>query len=236
MPNSGGFPIQLRKVAIANGSQNSIFSGYAGEHAFQVRGYLYNGFFNANLLQVAEGNIRLGGSYGTVTNSFNAYKHGKSHYVNSTINNSISLDFSPSGTYEMFGEIVGQTPQGNTIIKPKILGVPLAYLLGFAARTEADAYKAKGCFIPTKSALAYKGTNPNWGEALNNRSLVCSGETWFDAYYAPNGANEDHIKLNAGNVAWIMNELVNGTPNQNLPTTLSTYPYNASIVDRKSVV
>ena len=68
-------------------------------------------------------------------------------------------------------------------------------------------------FMPTKSTLDFKGINPLLQEPLNNRNLVTTRETPFDAYYTP-PTHEEHVELNTANVAWLLNQL-NTTTNTN---------------------
>jgi hypothetical protein len=69
-----------------------------------------------------------------------------------------------------------------------------------------DVYQGKPSFIPSKSALAFTGSNKLLHENLSSRNLVCTNETPFDSYYAPN-ENEEHITLNSKNMAWVLEEL-----------------------------
>ena len=49
--------------------------------------------------------------------------------------------------------------------------------------TNFTLYNGSHSFVPTKSALAFKGDNKNLAENVYNRNLVCTGETPFDTYY-----------------------------------------------------
>ncbi len=78
-------------------------------------------------------------------------------------------------------------------------------------------------FIPTKSALAYTGSNV-LDEVIGTKDRVCSGETPFDSYFAPK-RNEEHIFLTPENVDWLTGEI-----NRN-PQEVSTYlPTNVRLV------
>lgn len=79
--------------------------------------------------------------------------------------------------------------------------------------------RAKHSFIPTKSALAMRSGLHNLGEDLSNRDLVCSGETPFDAYYAADWQNTDHVALNQGIVNFVLAEL-NGNHTPHIETKL----------------
>lgn len=65
-------------------------------------------------------------------------------------------------------------------------------------------------FIPTKSALAYTGSNV-LDEVIGNKDRVCTGETPFDNYFAPKH-NEEHISFTTESVAWLKEELDINTP------------------------
>ncbi len=61
-------------------------------------------------------------------------------------------------------------------------------------------------FIPTKSALAYTGSNV-LDENIGTKNRVCTGETPFDSYFAPQ-ENEEHITLTSENVTWLIEEIM----------------------------
>lgn len=61
-------------------------------------------------------------------------------------------------------------------------------------------------FVPTKSALAFSGTNTLYKEQIGCRNLVCTGETPFSSYYAPT-SNQEHASLHNDGVIWLMGEL-----------------------------
>lgn len=69
------------------------------------------------------------------------------------------------------------------------------------------------CFIPVKSALAFRWNSSglkNLGENLGERNLVCTGETPFHDYLCSNG-NDDHIRLTNEAVNFVYKQL-NYTP------------------------
>lgn len=67
-------------------------------------------------------------------------------------------------------------------------------------------------FINTFSALDVKYNNVNdHFSNYSNRRLSCEGLTPFDTYYAPN-TTEEHTTLTAKNVAWLLQEIDKGRP------------------------
>lgn len=106
------------------------------------------------------------------------------------------LDGAPGGMYDVQGQYEAELKAKN-----------LEYALGFI-RFETSAMTHNICFIPTKSALDVKYPNTDWRSALNNYQLRCNNETPFHSYYVP-PTNENHITLTSDNVAWLMQELDN---------------------------
>ena len=153
-----------------------------------------------------------------------------------------SLDNSPGGTYDMkneFESFLGtELPLTNSnagIAVNSYLNVtdqPARWLVDaivqlILLRTNSSIYldikQGSPAFIPTKSSLAFSGSNKLWHENIGNRDLVCTNETPFDNYFAPI-ENEPHITLNSKNIAWILKEFNGITPN---PTVY--FPNNLTI-------
>ena len=224
-----GFPQNLRRVAVVNGSITGQVSGVVGFEALYMNTTGGAGIMDGKDLATA--NLYLS-SATTQTRVFrfnkrdsNWFNGGVLGIWNATnydanligpLNNSTGIDIAPGGLFNFFQEI-SDIATGGLVVG------------GVNANNGFTVHQAYASFISTKSALAFIGANYNLGEPLAYRSLVCTGETPFHAYYAPTN-NEGHTELNAGNVAWLKNELINGVQNENLPATLSAYPHNASIV------
>lgn len=77
------------------------------------------------------------------------------------------------------------------------------------------------CFVPTKSSLAFSGSNNLWRECLGSRNLVCTGETPFDSYYAPT-ENQEHADLHREGITWLLSA-VNAIDNDLELPSPSTY-------------
>ncbi len=216
LPGSNGFPMNVRKLAIASGSQSGVTTGNPGDKVLHLEGEgKVWALFIFNYQVVTTGDIRMSGGYGNTVETFYGWTAGRSnwHSYNASEPWMQSLDTSPGGLYNTAEEIAIQarSSTNNWFI---------------TERVRVDVYNPVNCFIPTKSALSFSsgGTYGDSAENLTNRSLVCSGETPFDAYYAPL-QNEGHIQLNAGNVAWIMPEL-DGIKNVNAPPVPVIIPIN----------
>ncbi len=225
LPGSNGFPTQLRKLAISSGSQAGALTGVANQITITTSTRVRVWGHDAAEVGVSE--IRNTGSYGGSNQVFYGWKRFNSPHNSSCFGpvNSVSYDTAPGGVFNVY-EIIKEDGQGNSCSAyPTPFGnLPsVCPFAGLWVNTDATLINPYHCFIPTKSALGFKGTNQDLGENFSGRSLVCTNETPFDAYYAPS-ANEGHIQLNAGNVAWIMPEL-DGIKNVNP----APYPMNFQV-------
>ncbi len=77
-------------------------------------------------------------------------------------------------------------------------------------------------FVPTKSALAFSGSNSLLRECIGSRDLACTGETPFDSYYAPR-ENQEHASLHNEGIQWLLSAIQAMDNNSPLPDT-SVYP------------
>lgn len=214
--NQVGYPQNLRKIAMVNGAINGTLydgSSSAGQETLYlevdkrtgslnfpiwegkplIRGNVYFGQSNGNSGLISRYAER--GLLGAIFGAWNEKEYGYT-----SITGSVAYDLAPGGTYDLFEEIADEGG-GNG------WEWPVAYSANFRVRKKGHS------FIPTKSALAFTGTNQDLGEALNNRNLICTNETPFDAYYAPS-TNEGHTDLNNENVAWFLGQL------NNIPTPI----------------
>lgn len=236
--NSGGFPMNLRKIALINGSISGQLSGVAGEKNLQMD--LWMRVFTGNLVKVGDSWINNTGSYGAQQQAIYCWKIGATRVDEPAApSNSVSYDIDPGGTFKTFKEIVAEGTD-PTCVNLWIFDenfstcLPSSGTWGAWIHPVYQLTKSYHSFIPTKSALAFKGTNQDLGEALNNRNLVCLGETPFEAYYAPN-ENQDHVSLTQESVNWLLGELnpanqVRLVCGNYQPFTLTTCPSNTQNV------
>ncbi len=218
-----GMPQNLRKVALINGS---------------IMGAL-NGTSEAKYLQVNSRVPFLGGISPIISNHFfhnTNRKNGNQNYLTfkgnglylhfllfripiikerknySTPINKGSYDIAPGAYFNAQGLLANES---NTDSYWTINGVKLFHSLS----TRSITYDSTHSFIPTKSALAYTGSNV-LDEVIGFKNRVCTGETPFDNYFAPQ-ENEEHITLTTANVAWLKDEL-DITTSEPLPTVYLT--------------
>jgi Putative serine esterase (DUF676) len=224
LPGSLGWPQQVRRVALANGSnmgQANAQAGQAGASGIQLdvartRGASGRMFFYRSTTagtQIAA-NMYFAPNANTLGTVFNGeatvlvslvkpISKRTQHQIRTPYN---SYDLAPGGTYDAQQQIVDGTLNG-----PQMDGYQYRF-------TNTRPYH---CFIPTVSALAfqyrsvtggYNGvtTLPDAYTNLSTRPLICNDETPFDAYYAYNG-NAGHVTLDAPAQSWLVRELFNQT-------------------------
>ena len=222
-----GFPKKTRNLALINGSINGKRTGTPKGKMlyvdFQGLGTIFGSVFRYQINTFAShdgGRHRIFERYKRTL----FWKNRHNAYLNDNTGKG-SLDNSPGGYYDFKNEF--ETSLGvtlpltnwnagsalNTLLsitdKPAKTGakilVPIV-LFALNSSIYLDVYQGKPSFIPSKSALAFTGSNKLLHENLSSRNLVCTNETPFDSYYAPN-ENEEHITLNSKNMAWVLEEL-----------------------------
>ncbi|WP_255474061.1 DNRLRE domain-containing protein [Pontibacter qinzhouensis] len=215
----GNYPSQLRKIAIANGSQNGILNNSPCQKAFTMdvatgRGAPARTFLTilyrpwVAFASVATSKVHFTPNYGGICEVFDGrfLLNSSTKYASSN-GASVGYDTAPGGTYNTQEQLSVQGTGKDTWIK--------------MMHAKFYSVVATHSFIPTTSALAYNKPNHNLAENLSVKNLVCTGETPFNAYYAP-ANNQEHVELTVANVNFAINEILgNLTP----PTVV----YNASI-------
>ncbi len=224
LPGSGGWPTQLRKVTMVNGSMTGVGMHQPGRAAFSmkvtfVRGWrrLFAGL--GSLITLSKGQVSFTQGYGTDGEVFMGtyppvpFRSGRQeeHRWSASKPGICSLDNAPGGYYSTQAEIHSpDDPSGPKTWFGKALNIgPIKW----------DKITNEHSFIPTISALAFQsapgmtGVRPDLDHdlcdnTLADRDLICSGNTPFDAYYGPRGANEDHVALTTGNVDFIRREIL----------------------------
>lgn len=207
--NSIGFPQNLRRVSVLNGSLNGTNSYATCSRAATMS---IKGKFIWGWTEIGWGYINTTPSNG---NRCLIFKRTKPSPFSSTTSkyaislpNSYSLDNSPGGTNNTFEQVsqnmVGFENLGDNII---------VYKSEWSTPIKAHS------FIPTKSALAFTGSNQDLAENLSERDLVATGETPFQSYWGPINKNMEHITFDQNLAFYLMNE-INGVA---MPTAIGEY-------------
>lgn len=224
LPNSKGYPENLRKIALVNGSlegnkkyfnpwtQSLDYYLAAGEMGFNARAFQSILFGNLHI-----GSLEAFGMPATGNNSkISRYKKSfsdNSKYI-SNLNTRGSLDQIPGGWFPGFQELANPIEGIDPIVPSgSFWGFEGAYttiisvlsdLLGGADISVYDNDRVHS-FIPVISALGFNNPNTSWEQEMN-RNLVCTNETPFDTYFGPKN-NERHTSFTEESVNWFLEEL-----------------------------
>ena len=208
LPNSKGYPMNLRKIAMVNGSVTGKTYGTDGQQTLNIRGFTNICFGWCWNVHMASFETYTMPAYGTDHNV--AYlKRGLTFKHTHAPNNDSrgNVDILPGGSYPGY-QVIDQS------ILEKGHGVDgtIGFQLDFGERAiflEQRANAGTHCFIPTFSALGMKNPNQNWAQSLK-RNLVCSNEIPFDSYFGHDD-NTKHTSFDCESVNWLLKEL-DGTP------------------------
>jgi Secretion system C-terminal sorting domain len=223
LPGSKGFPQNLRKLAIVNGSLSGASFGNDHDKILDVK-------YSAQIC-VSGHSWFLGWSPSVCYTQelFNAQLYSKPSLSTSNIISKSKIGFSskeitasnwdirgnldnlPGGAIDATG-IIYSTLTGNSLVN--VTPIFNAYLTAsFYSHINSgwetlSVTKPNQCFIPTYSSIGIKNPNQSWANPLN-RNLVCdpnNKETYFDSYFGES-ENTPHVSLNIRSVNWILKEL-----------------------------
>jgi hypothetical protein len=213
----GNYPIRLRKIAIANGSQTgalqhdlntlATFSPKQQMYLLEYRGGFYQGsaenpLFNpiaffGRYIVTSKARVYFTPSYGerSVIMDGKIGTKKRIRYAQAPAY-SCSYDVGPGGSFDIQADVA---MNDNSLYY----------------RTKYFSVTHGASFIPVFSSLGYTKTNPDLCENLSGKNLVSTCETPFDAYYAQ-ADNQEHIFLSAANVAFIKDEINNPQPGRSM--------------------
>lgn len=198
LASSNGWPKNLKKIALVNGSGNGSKIWTEGQEFLNLYGKAT--IFGAKALELKCSFLP---RYGETKSIFTGWARGKfsDEFTVYQSNSRGSMDNVPGGLFNTAQELKQGFSTGfNKVSKVLFFNVNIHPQW----RTLLD----NNSFIPTVSALGFKNPNFDWSQPVNNRNLVQTGEIYFDDYYAP-ATNEQHVTLTANNVAWLNNWLEN---------------------------
>lgn len=213
LSGSNGYPQNLRKIALINGTTNGTTTHNSGNKFLEL----------AAFKNILIGKIKVA----TINDSFlqNTGGSGQTFSGRVTIPSFLQItvidgatsrtNANPRGTMDV---VQGGTFDTQGIIKDE-------FTLELNSQVDSQewrTYLPNHAFIPSVSALAFKNPNFDWSTALN-RNLVCdpnNKEIYFDSYFAPS-SNEEHVMVTSENANWLITEL------QGIPQAPS-FPVNPS--------
>ena len=232
-----GMPNNLRKVALINGSIFGNLNGVSSAKYLEINDALINlsllfplnpilnifadrflaNFYNTTNQKSGngetftfDGGIRgkfLWWSWWTTRTSYKSHPKSKGSY-----------DISPGGYLNAQQLLANETTNPSTDFT--------WYLLNWTFHNlNYTLIDPTSSFIPTKSSLAYTGS-AILDENISDKNRVCTGETPFDSYFAPQN-NEEHIHLTNENVTWLTKE-IEGDEQAPVPHTATRPSISAS--------
>ncbi|MCF6349749.1 MAG: hypothetical protein L3J23_01800 [Flavobacteriaceae bacterium] len=216
LDGSNGYPQNLRKIAMVNGSLMGINVDVAGIEDFRIHGFINQLWWTVKVAEMNTNYMPNTGQTKQIARLWRRFKPNRTAtYTNNNPNG--SMDIVPGGLFDtedqlhsaVLGDDPGISNWGNGINIQEVL---LAYYFGiwgdfFSSRTNKEIHS----FVPTVSALGFKNPNFNWSQKLD-RNLVCSNEIPFDNYYGPQ-TNTQHVSFTKESIDWLFAELDVNTPN-----------------------
>lgn len=204
--NSLGYPSNLKKVALINGttagqwrqSCSNMIDYTAKKSSNPLQGLLFTSL-SANCLP----------DYGN--NNCSVFKGFLLQPLNYTTINYFpniygSLDGVPGGTFNTNELVKKQTPVG----KFEVYRIGKKHGKVFADGSIESYQGDNHTFIPSVSALGFYNPNFNWANNIGDRNLVCTNEIPFDAYFTAKWENESHVNISNQAAAWITTEIEKG--------------------------
>ncbi|MEW4923568.1 T9SS type A sorting domain-containing protein [Algibacter sp. 2305UL17-15] len=222
LANSKGYPQNLRKVAIVNGS---LSGSRAYKNPYTNLGTNLSGStFDDNFAYSTAKALKIEGNedvldlhlatlesyfmptFGARHKSayFKTKKFGGWNYYHryvTNVNSRGNMDNISGGWFptqrELAHSVIGESPSQT------IFGL-LNWTITIDRWIVKDLEHVSS-FIPTVSALGFKNPDFDWSDALN-QNLVCTNEIPFDSYFGPD-VNESHTSFTEESVDWLLEEL-----------------------------
>ena len=203
LPNSNGYPINLRKISIINGALDGDKNGTAGDKVLDIRGYNdFLWFTIRSFLNIIRNSHNTGRSsqvfFGEVDEVFSGYSLG---VTDTNQNSKGSMDIVPGGTFDTQGVLKNRITQ---VLEQE----------GRVDRYAVRTFKPNHTFIPTHSALDTNNYS-NWNQPIN-KNLECSNQTPFDTYYGEN-TNTEHVSFTTSSKNWLFEELAGNEQSPPIP-------------------
>ncbi|MEC4049298.1 hypothetical protein OX284_007635 [Flavobacterium sp. SUN046] len=224
LPGSHGFPVNLRKISLVNGSVTGKTFGSNSENVLTIKAFervhiqisLFLKYSFSVHLSTLEVDFMPETNYSGQISYFNKAGKTKST-VCANFNQRGNMDIIPGGYFSSQNDLnkaitgvgVFQTRGSFWQYTMDNLTYFITSLNGSGGYWETREFKPIHSFIPTFSAIAHKQPNQYWGNRLD-RNLVCSDETYFDSYFG-HDENTQHTSFDYESVNWLKKELA-GNP------------------------
>lgn len=243
--NNMGFPQQCRNIAALNGSITGTEKANVAGNMVYVELVLGSGFLQRYgwVNYTSNSGSQLVFRY-LKKNWWGANTQSDTKKYRNTSSNYGSLDNSPGGFFatksriedELGGSFpyfymngIHNIPNLNELMDDADIGWFKQFLMALIVDLGYINLTDDFSFVPSKSAIAFSGSNNQWRENIGCRDLVCTGETPFDSYYAPT-QNQEHASLHNDGVNWLLQE-ING--NHQSPTVYGSCNTTSIIGDNR---
>ncbi len=230
LADSHGYPLNLRKIALVNGSLTGKTIGHNGENVLNIRGFqrveidLWIGsiVFDIHIASLESDFMP------SNTAGFKKIARFKAGFDNIThqamnINSRDNMDIVPGGWFaaqsEIAESILGTSPvndlggsfweyPGNNIFY---------WFSNFSGDSEWQLreFRPNHSFIPSFSAIAHKNPDQSWLDPLDY-NLVCKNDTYFDSYFG-HDENTQHTSFTKESADWLFKELAGEEQLPNYP-------------------
>jgi pimeloyl-ACP methyl ester carboxylesterase len=229
LPNSKGYPMNLRKIAITNGSLSGLQEASPGQTALDMRGYIDFSIkilglkigWNINLFRSTQNYQYPYGSRGRIYNiaasALSLAPWLSQEFTRTTVNSLGSLDVVSGGLANSVNDFKEESIAAlNNIYTIKQLNTTLRLRKDMRIPSAENIDVVPHAFIPTHSGLDTKGF-ANWHQPLNF-NLVCTGQTPFESYFGE-AVNRDHIFFTKESITWLLEELKGNKQAPSFPIT-----------------
>jgi hypothetical protein len=219
LPNSKGYPMNLRKISLVNGSLSGLSFGTNSQKVLDLDGFVNHPLFTLVVGRVSAWTLPAYNNSGNVSELFEFGKGVSKPPMVTNYNARGNMDIVPGGSLNGYDQIA-ESVLGSKIVDWTNDWVFSFPILAFGAEWEERVNAKVHSFIPSYSALGIKQPEQDWSQPLT-RNLVCSNETPFDSYYGT-GENTKHTSFTCESVAWMLKEL-DGQPQAPM------YPFSAEL-------
>jgi hypothetical protein len=188
--NTLGYPNNLRKIAISNGSFNGTKNGNGCDLVLDMRATL-----NIKLAKIRlwpdNGSCQIfKGTFPEFFPDWMTIYQSITHTINVSADpGQCSIDAAPGGMYNSFKQI-----------EDAIKAMPNSPVKKITVSNENH------CFMPVPSTLDIAG-NINYCTNISNRNLVAENLTPFQSYKGSDNGNMKHVSFNDGIVNYLTNEI-----------------------------
>lgn len=211
---SKGYPLQLRKISLINGSGIGTKQEGIDNSTYLLTMDKWQSIIITSI-KVAHAEISTSADLSFVRRSV--------LYAFTAKPNVYTQRWSRPSTSQYFTTSYDKAPGGN---------YPTQSIIA-TGNSDFTVYYSTHSFIPSVSSLDL--TDPYLTLNIGNANIIQNKRTPFDSYFAPN-ENQEHVTYNAQSVTWLNNEINTAVPC--VLTTLSgiTYSSNTAVTDCRLTV